>query len=124
VQVIKKQLNRVRIRDNWSCICQACDAAVQYNTSIPVAWIKPPPFRVKLNSDGSCVEGQCGGGGIIRDQEGNFIFAYTISLGARTSNIAEAEAMIFGLKWCDGKGFDMAMGETDSLLLAKCSRKE
>ncbi|WMV14491.1 hypothetical protein MTR67_007876 [Solanum verrucosum] len=76
IMVIKKQFNRVKINDNLSSICQSCDAVVQYNTSIPVAWNKPPSFRVKLNRD-----------------------------GAGTSNIAEAEAMVFGLKWCAGKAF-------------------
>lgn len=103
--------------DTWSSLCQACDATIQNITTISVTWIKPPALKVKLNSDGSCLNGHCGGGGIIRDQQGNFIVAYSISLGNGTSNTAEAEAMLFGLKWCAGNGLDMA------LLLTKCIKE-
>jgi len=93
-------------------------------TSIPITWIKPPPLRVKLNSDGSCSNGQSGGGGIIRDQKGDFIFAYSIPLGNGTSNMAEAKALLNGLQWCASKGIEMAIGETDSLLLSKTVKRE
>lgn len=44
-----------------------------------VKWNHPPlpPYFVKLNSNGSCQEGNCEAGGIIRDSEGNFILAYS-----------------------------------------------
>ncbi|XP_070001998.1 uncharacterized protein [Nicotiana sylvestris] len=63
-------------------------------------WIKPPLLFVKLNSDGSCKDGICGGGGIVRNSMGTLIMAYSIPLGAGTNNWAEAKAMLFGLKWC------------------------
>ncbi|KAH0690823.1 hypothetical protein KY289_018181 [Solanum tuberosum] len=88
-----------------------------------LTWIKPPPLRVKLNSDGSCSNGQSGGGGIIRDQKGDFIFAYSIPLGNGTSNTAEAEALLYGLQWCASKGIEMAIGETDSLLFIQNCKK-
>ncbi|KAH0709141.1 hypothetical protein KY284_010568 [Solanum tuberosum] len=62
-------------------------------------WIKPPLLFVKLNSDGRCRDGICGGGGVVRDSMGALIMAYSIPLGAGTSNWAEAKAMLFGLKW-------------------------
>lgn len=65
-----------------------------------VRWIKPPLLFVKLNSDGRCRDGICGGGGVVRDSMGALIMAYSIPLGAGTSNWAEAKAMLFGLKWC------------------------
>ncbi|WMV25701.1 hypothetical protein MTR67_019086, partial [Solanum verrucosum] len=60
-----------------------------------VVWIKPHGFKVKLNSDGSCLNKDCGGGGIIRDHKGNFIFAYSISLRDGTRNTAKVQAMCF-----------------------------
>lgn len=81
-----------------------------------IVWITPPVLEVKLNSDGNCLNGHFGRGGKIRDHKGNFnIFAYSISLRDETSNTTEAEAMLFGLKWCTRNDFDMAIGETDSI---------
>lgn len=60
------------------------------------------PFSqtVKLNSDGSCRQGQSGGGDgrLIRNNKGMINFANSIPLGEGTSNIAEAAALLFGLK--------------------------
>ncbi|XP_070052273.1 uncharacterized protein [Nicotiana tomentosiformis] len=64
-----------------------------------VKWIKTPVLSVKLNSNGSCVEGKCGGEGIIRDYQGFTIFAYSMQLGPGTSNIAEAAALLFAREW-------------------------
>uniref|UniRef100_A0A3Q7JWC0 RNase H type-1 domain-containing protein n=1 Tax=Solanum lycopersicum TaxID=4081 RepID=A0A3Q7JWC0_SOLLC len=91
---------------------------------IPITWIIPPPLRVKLNSDGSCCNGQSRGEGIIRDQEGDFIFAYSIPLGNGTSNTAEAETLLYGLQWCARKGLEIVIGETNSLLLTKSVKRE
>nr|XP_009615317.1 uncharacterized protein LOC104108057 [Nicotiana tomentosiformis] len=124
LQIIKKQFSRVRIRDSWSIIYIACDAHIQQTSSFPVKWIIPLAQIVKLNSDESCSNGKYGGGGIIRDQEGNFITAYSISLGVGTNNYAEAEALLFGLKWCADRGLKRAIGESDSLLMVKCAKRE
>lgn len=52
------------------------------------------------------------------------MFAYSLGLGPGTSNMAEAQALLYGLKWCVSKGYGRVWGETDSLLLAKCINKE
>ncbi|KAH0769685.1 hypothetical protein KY290_013666 [Solanum tuberosum] len=89
-----------------------------------VKWLKPPRNFIKLNSDGSCVQRSCGGGGLIRDNQGNMMFAYSLGLGQGTSNMAEARALLYGLKWCVSRGYDRVWGETDSLLLVKCINGE
>ncbi|KAH0676898.1 hypothetical protein KY285_024699 [Solanum tuberosum] len=122
--VTQKQFNKINIGGTWRSICKASEANIQQMTSIPITWIKPPPLRVKLNSDGSCFNGQSGGGGVIRDQKGDFIFAYSIPLSNGTSNTAEAETLLYGLQWCASKGIEMAIGETDSLLLSKTVKRE
>ncbi|XP_009766745.1 uncharacterized protein [Nicotiana sylvestris] len=124
LQMIKKQFTRLHIGDNWSSLYAACDAQIQQTSNITVRWLRPPAQIVKLNSDGSCSNEQCGGGGIIRNQEGKFIMAYFIPLGEGTSNYAEAEALLFGLKWCVDKDLKMAIGESDSLLIVKCVKRE
>ncbi|WMV41791.1 hypothetical protein MTR67_035176 [Solanum verrucosum] len=48
------------------------------------------------------------------------MFAYSFGLGQGTSNMAEALALLYGLKWCVGRGYDRVWEEMDSLLLVKC----
>lgn len=71
-----------------------------YETSFTmVKWIKPPMLFVKLNTDGSCNNGACGGlGGVVRDDMGRFIMAIILPLGQGTSNWAEAYSFLLGLK--------------------------
>uniref|UniRef100_K4D7L5 RNase H type-1 domain-containing protein n=1 Tax=Solanum lycopersicum TaxID=4081 RepID=K4D7L5_SOLLC len=49
-------------------------------------WMKPPLLFLKLNSDGRCRYGICGGGGVVRDSMGALTMAYPIPLGVGTSN--------------------------------------
>ncbi|WMV35109.1 hypothetical protein MTR67_028494, partial [Solanum verrucosum] len=85
---------------------------------------KPPRNCTKLNNDGSCVQESCGGGGIIRDSQGNMMIAYSLGLDQGTSNMVEACALLYGLKWCVSGGYDRVWGETNSLLLVKCINGE
>ncbi|KAH0668978.1 hypothetical protein KY289_023471 [Solanum tuberosum] len=81
-------------------------------------------MSVKLNSDGSCIQGRCGGGGLIRNSFGNLLFSYCINLGPGMSNIAKMVVLLFGLKWCANRGFSKVWVETNSMLLAKCINKD
>lgn len=78
----------------------------------------------KLYYDGSCTQGICGGGGLIRNSQGITLWAYCIILGPGTSNMAEAAAMLYGLKWCANRKLVLTMAETDPLLLTKCVKGE
>ncbi|XP_075099097.1 uncharacterized protein LOC142175982 [Nicotiana tabacum] len=66
----------------------------------------------------------CGGGGLVRNNQGIVIFAYSIPLGPGTSNFAEAATVLIGIKWCATNGYGLSLGETDSMLLTKCIRRE
>ncbi|XP_075085124.1 uncharacterized protein LOC142168347 [Nicotiana tabacum] len=90
---------------------------VVMNCFIMVKWLKPPPLIMKLNSDGSCLDGNCRGGGIVRGSDRCIIMAYLLPLGPGTSNTAEASALLYGLKWCINYGFNSIIRETDSLIL-------
>lgn len=46
--------------------------------------------------------------------------AFILSLRQGTSNQAEASALLYRLKWCIQKGYNLVIGETDSLLLQNC----
>ena len=52
------------------------------------------------------------------------MFAYSLGLGQGTSNMAEAQALLYGLNWCVSRGYDRVWGETDFLLLVKCINGE
>ncbi|KAK4341343.1 hypothetical protein RND71_039844 [Anisodus tanguticus] len=56
----------------------------------------------------------------VRDKDGKFIMAFCIPLGRGNSNVLEAAAFLFDLNWCIQNGFNMVVGETDSLLLHNC----
>ncbi|XP_059285578.1 uncharacterized protein LOC132039044 [Lycium ferocissimum] len=82
-----------------------------------VKWFPPSPGRIKLNSDGSCIGENCGGGRIFRDDKGKVIAAYSINLGKGISNWAEAKALQHGIEICINMGWKELLFEADSMLL-------
>nr|XP_027093628.1 uncharacterized protein LOC113714028 [Coffea arabica] len=65
-----------------------------------VHWIRPPEGFCKLKFDGSLVDQQGGGGGILRDSNGRMIFAFSEGYTGVTSLQAEARALCTGLELC------------------------
>lgn len=57
---------------------------------------------MKLNSDGISLHkpSSKGGGGIIMNDNGEFLFAYVVPLGRGSNNQAEKEVALFGVTWC------------------------
>ncbi|KAH0701790.1 hypothetical protein KY285_016068 [Solanum tuberosum] len=104
LQIMRRKFGKANIGETWRSLSNIFYANIHQHISNPVKWIKPPARTFKLNSDGSCLQGSCGGGGLIRDSFGHTIFAYSINLGPGTSNMAEAAALLYGLKWCADKG--------------------
>lgn len=102
--ITRRKFGEANIGETWRSLSNIFDANIHQHISNPVKWIKPPARTFKLNSDGSFLQGSCGGGGLIRDSFGHTIFAYSINLGLGTSNMAEAAALLYGLKWCADKG--------------------
>ncbi|XP_059287186.1 uncharacterized protein LOC132040553 [Lycium ferocissimum] len=125
LQVLRIRFGKAKFGDSWIAICQACEHNFQQKDSTIVKWIRPQMNTIKLNSDGSCLNGKCGGGGIVRDYNGRVIFAYAIPLERGTSNLAEAAALLFMDCHC-ALGMDSIqfVGETDSLLIANCINKQ
>lgn len=96
------------------------ESPIDENYSVMVKWYKPPTPFVKLNTDGSCKDGICSGGGAVRDSMGKLIMAFSIPLGHGSSNWAEAMAFLFGLNWCIERGHNLVIAETGSLLIQNC----
>ncbi|XP_059292579.1 uncharacterized protein LOC132046049 [Lycium ferocissimum] len=117
---VQKNLCKCEIPNNWNNLLNLMESKLVDTCSVAVKWIKPPLLFVKLNSDGSGVGSSSGGGGVVRDSMGNFIMSFILPLGIGTSNTAEANAFLFGLKWCIDNGYNLIIAETDSLLLRNC----
>lgn len=79
----------------------------RYRDPICVTWSKPFAKWIKLNVDGSCrgKTSPCGGGGILRDDQGNFQVILLEKLEVGTNNGAEVQALISGVKLCKSLGF-------------------
>ncbi|MQM20938.1 hypothetical protein Taro_053968 [Colocasia esculenta] len=82
----------------------------------------PSTGRFKLNVDGAfkSATGIAGGGGILRDHNGDCIFAFAANYQRTTAALdAEARALRDGLAMCCTKGFLEIVVETDSLALTQ-----
>lgn len=78
---------------------------------------KPPALAIKLNSDGICIDSNFGIGGVIRDNNGKLILAYSRYVGPGINNLAKSKAMLYGLQQCWQRGF---IAEADSKLVTSC----
>ncbi|XP_027152134.1 uncharacterized protein LOC113752202 [Coffea eugenioides] len=86
----------------------------------PVYWVTPCG-GYKLNSDG-CSRGnpgRSGGGGLVRDSRGNFVFGYAEPFGVITSMQAELRALLWGVRHCVIRGYLELHLEADSLTLVQ-----
>ncbi|XP_060170788.1 uncharacterized protein LOC132601740 [Lycium barbarum] len=122
VQIMKAHFKGVAVGNTWEDICKLFDLKLVELCYKRVIWMKPPIPFVKVNSDGSCINSNCGGGGVVRYYTGKTLMAYSLPLGQGNSNWAEAHALLFGLQWCIEQGMSFIMGETDSLLIQKCTQ--
>lgn len=55
----------------WENLKQLIDSPLETRVCRLVKWIKPHPPFVKVNSDGSGIDGVCGAGGVIRIATGS-----------------------------------------------------
>lgn len=67
-----------------------------------VRWMKPRQDRYKLTTDGCSTSnpGASGAGALLPDEQGNVMFAYSISLGIESNNATELRAILHGFKLC------------------------
>mgnify|MGYP004714311617 CR=1 FL=1 len=86
----------------------------------PVRWVSPQGGW-KLNSDGYSRgnPGLSGGGGLVRDRHGNFVFGYSGHFGTLTSLHVELRALLLGVKYCIARGFLELHLEANSLTLIR-----
>ena len=68
-----------------------------------VRWQVPEKGRLKLNMDGAASKamGVAGGGGLIRDNQGNWVVDFSKRIGVTNSFMAEFWALRDGLMLCN-----------------------
>nr|XP_033510552.1 uncharacterized protein LOC117275368 [Nicotiana tomentosiformis] len=120
IQIVKAQFRKLEFNYSWENLCRVWELPLMETNTSMVKWIKPHILFVKLNSDDSCRNGECGGGGVVRDKYGKIYNGLLHFLGQGTSNWAEACAFLFGIKWCIEIMFNLIIGETNSMLLQNC----
>jgi len=105
--------------EDWHDLINYMEACKHEITITQVNWKTPPTDIFKLNTDGSAMNnsGKIGGGGILRDHQGNMIYAFSIPLGIGSNNLAETLAAQQGIYWCVQHGFKKIILEVDSKLL-------
>ncbi|MQM17261.1 hypothetical protein Taro_050231 [Colocasia esculenta] len=91
-----------------------------------IRWI-PPICDFSLNVDGACKgnPGECGGGGCIRDPQGNVHMAFSHFYDVGTSMIAEVRALCDGLRLANYSGYRLSIIYSDSQVLVNsiCEEK-
>ncbi|GAV90161.1 RVT_3 domain-containing protein [Cephalotus follicularis] len=83
-------------------------------------WQVPPYGSLKINTDGSCIDNACAGGGVVRDHTGMIILAFSSFFGIDNNAEAEAKSMHLGLRLCSERGLSISFMELDSLFLVNC----
>ncbi|XP_070005561.1 uncharacterized protein LOC142163095 [Nicotiana tabacum] len=62
VEVVRQKFGKLQQQLSWDQLQKLIDQPMVHRTSKLVRWVKPPPMSYKLNSDGSCQEGNSGAG--------------------------------------------------------------
>ncbi|CAN1148229.1 Putative ribonuclease H protein At1g65750 [Linum perenne] len=81
-----------------------------------IAWVAGPAGWITLNSDGS-VQGQKGkaaAGGLLRDNNGNCVLAYTMNLGTCSITRAEIRGALDGIRRAWDSGYRRLEIQIDS----------
>ncbi|XP_049401641.1 uncharacterized protein LOC125865486 [Solanum stenotomum] len=84
----KKVFSNINLPENWESLLKLMEIQLEDTIHTTVKWSRPSHHSMKLNTDGSCIGESSGGGGVVRDSNGNCIMAFILSLGNGTSNTA------------------------------------
>lgn len=106
---------------SWPHFLRSLSTLPRHSKVMQVQWFPSAHSLVKLNSDG-CSKGNPGiggGGGLLRDSQGYFLFGFSCYFGWVSSLQAEIKALLFGVKLCLSKGYTLLHIECDSLLLVE-----
>lgn len=83
---------------------------------VNICWTPPPPFWIKLNTDGSVVDGRATAAGVCRDHEGAWMGGFVHNVGLCSVPMAELWGIVSGLQFAWDQGFRRVCLETNSNL--------
>ena len=99
---------------------------VRTKQKIQVRWQCPPPNWFKLNTDGSSLGNPslAGGGGLIRNEKGDWVKGFARAIRTTTSVVAKLWALRDGIKLCIALKLQAVVIELDSKLVVDLLKKE
>lgn len=117
--IINYQFPTLQLPQLWIDKCKVIENLKHCIQFQAVIWRKPEMGWVNFNVDGCCKgnPGTTGGGGMIRNYNGEMIKAFAEFYGQGNNNLAEAKAMLYGVKLCCNCGFSKVIVESDSMLI-------
>ncbi|XP_059285035.1 uncharacterized protein LOC132038376 [Lycium ferocissimum] len=119
--VINDSFPSIEINGNWINICDKIESLCPVIKCTTVYWKSPARGMIKLNTDGSSIStnGKAGIGGVVSNEQGDFIMGFSIPVNSSSNNHAKMEAASFGSNWCIQNGFTNIHIELDSLLITE-----
>ena len=101
----------------WAALAPSGAISHQY---VAVSWSIPPPGTLKFNTDASVVRGVAAGGWrLVRNHQGEVIFAFYKVFGDADVSTVEALSLLFGLTLCVQRRMDGLAVEVDSAVLVR-----
>ncbi|KAH0748058.1 hypothetical protein KY290_027290 [Solanum tuberosum] len=117
--ILNKQFPCLNFAGNWKELCIKIERVNPVLNIKFIKWREPLDNYLKLNTDG-CSKGnpgEAGGGGILRDHQGNINMAFQTYFGNCSNNMAEGLAILRGLQWCATNLLHNVIIETDSMIM-------
>ncbi|PHT59258.1 hypothetical protein CQW23_01621 [Capsicum baccatum] len=102
---------------------QICSRIKRYRPIVrwwQVVWTKPMTGRITFNTDGSYIQEStsiAGIGGVLRDDIGNLIMAFSVPIQCKSNNQVEAMTSLYAMKWCTEAGYDKYDLGMDSMVV-------
>nr|XP_027071886.1 uncharacterized protein LOC113696707 [Coffea arabica] len=84
-----------------------------------VSWQRPSPHYYKLNTDASVYQGRALGGGLLRNMDGNLVFAFYKEFGESDVLMAESLSLMHDLLLCSERQAQNLLVEVDSETLVR-----
>ncbi|XP_077232383.1 uncharacterized protein LOC143869472 [Tasmannia lanceolata] len=108
--------------DLWHEWTEICTASTN-NPNVVQAWSPAPQGILKLNFDGSSL-GPAGIGGLLRDENGDVIWAFSGPIGVAGSNEVEVQAIYQGICFLQSEDLNRVEIEGDSLNVIRWVREK
>ncbi|XP_075080074.1 uncharacterized protein LOC107778956 [Nicotiana tabacum] len=112
---INKKYPSINTHSHWYKNCEMIEDLKPIPIWKSVLWEVPPSGFLKLNTDGSLNKqnGKAGIGGILRDEEGGFVMAFSMPIICNSVSEAKLKAIKYGCEWCKNKGILNFIVESD-----------